>query len=709
MKTESSDMLNLFGDAVITAMDTAYMKVEDNYADCYAMSFKEKVWQDPLQLFEGGYTDFKAITFSFDFSFVAKISSKFENVEIVVGAEFNASRINKAVAEQVAYILASADVVKTTVYRNRKFAKRIVDGEAEVRYPKFMCDHRKIYLLKADDGRVRVIFPSANFTGVSWNVNHHIENYMYCDDMECYERFLEEFKTIWSLSVPVVPDANVLEAGDEAVIPKENPIIEQAKNYVDTAIVVQKSDNPETRLTIVHYDKDIKEFEPREKEILKDIKLKENKDGSVVLNAKVIQKYIANVEKTRLSKVTVEEISEGYPRLAIDYANEKLSIDKEPLDLSPSDDEVKADITELLGAFANYNRFVNDRFQAQHNHFKLLNAMFSSVFNAKIRCSAKVRNISGLSGLPLYMLLSSPADSGKTFMVELCLKMMTGKEVKGYKYDELKYKTLSKGEILATYQETHKNIPIFIDEIDARGFTTSFGKMIKSPQDCEEHMRQEQPLTIFATNDVVPKKEMRKRIIYLTYNIKFPSRATRREYETLGGHILHRMGTAFYRKYLSMMFPYVNAELEKMETSTDLSDKYSPELMQKSSEIILDIIRQYGFEIPGYMKVLTWDADYADNSRSTYIESLNKIGELYRTDRKLFTIDEKDVTICMDKEVGKKWCTVWETSLPNELCATIIPDAEFAKIRLDRAELEHLLGVRFETGFRAKIKNWLSK
>ena len=716
MRGNTDGMVDLFGDAGITVVDTGhYKETNDNKARCYSMNFKEMLFQDPLDLFEGEYTDLKVITFSFDFNFAARLSSKFKTVDIVVGAEFLSEKINKSLTEQMAYILASAHNVKRLACNNQEFAKRVIEGEVNIKCPKFLCDHRKIYLLKADNGRTRVIFPSANLSGSAWNVNHHIEDYPFCDDNEFYEMVLQDFKTIQSLSSSVVLDANVQE--DTAVMNendpvslKENPIIEEAAKYVDTAIVVQKVDNPETKLTIVNYNKDMEEFEPLYKECLKNTRLKENKDGYVVITAKTINKILVNEETCRLKKVTVEQISEGYPRMNIDYGAHKVFIGNEELDLSPSDDEVKTDISLLLGAFENYKSFVPARniLPAQHNHFKLLNAMFSSVFNAIFRCRAKVKRIEGLSALPLYMLLNSKADGGKTFMVRLGLKMMTGKEVNGYKYEQLGTKTVSKGDHLAAYQESHQCIPIFVDEVD-KHFVSSFGKMIKSPQSCEEHMRENQPLVIFASNDnPSPQKEFRKRMIFLTYNIKFPSKQIRREYETLGGHIIHRMGNAFYRKYLSMMLPYVIDELDKIDTSKDLSDTYSPELMKRSSEIILDIIRQYGYEVPKYMKVLSWDEDYGDNSRPTYEEALDEIKDLYRSNRKMFKVEEKFVIICLDKNIGEKLCTKWANSLPNELCATIIPDTNCAKIRFDRTELEYFLGFKFDTGLRAKIKNLLS-
>ena len=715
--TTTKGMTDLFSEAGVTVMELPE-KEDDGKITCHWVNYKDTTKVYPLELFQG-YNSLKAITFSFEFSFVSKLVDMFDTAEIVLGAEFIAAKMNTSLAEQMATVMANADEIKISLHRNKRFAKRVVEGDVEIRYPNIMADHRKIYMLKADDGRVRTIMPSANMSGSAWDPEHHIENYVVCDDMECYEAYLRQFDTVWSLSDSVIPDARVteyvqkhdaevLEAEEsrnleEALydVANDNPVILKAKKNVDTAIVVQQSNDSAIKMEIIRYNKDILNFEEQHKEYLKEIKLRP-KEGVIPVLAKTVKKYLVNAEKYRQKKLTIEKRSEEYPRMYIDYANGTVYIGNKMLDLSPSDGEIRKDISELLSIFDNYNRFVGDRKQAKHNHFKLLNAMFSSVFNAKLRCAAKMKNIGGVSALPLYMLLNSPPDCGKTFMVRVILKMMTGIENFGYKYRDVKSKELS------FYQTTHKGIPIFIDEISS-SFSLSFAEMIKTPQECEENVREDQPLTIFVSNKISsPKKELRKRMIFLTYKIKLPSRYKRREFETLGTHILHRMGTALYRKYLSRMLPYVMSELEKIETGEGLDDNYSPELMQKSSEIILSLIQENGFVVPDYMKILTWDDDYADNSRATYEDALNEIKGFYKSNRKIFTVDEKFVTICMSKDIGEKYCSSWETALPNEIMVTRIPDAEYAKIRMDRKELENHLGIRFDTGLKARLLNFLS-
>ena len=368
------------------------------------------------------------------------------------------------------------------------------------------------------------------------------------------------------------------------------------------------------------------------REISKELKLS-SKNGVIQLVPKLITKYSFLANKVSMKKISIEKKSEEYPRMTIDYPTNTVFLDKQKVDLFPSDDDVKNDIKELLSVFSNFDNFIGRVEQAKDNYFKLMNAMFSSPFNAKLRCAAYLRDI-GTSGLPLYILLNSPkSNSGKTFMVQYFLKMMTCKKGFTYKFDRVKSKDL---EIFQKHEKyLHKGIPIFIDEVTS-SFKIAFAGMIRTVDSCEIEQRECQPMTVFASNVVSePDETLRKRMVFMSFDIGLSSKVSPREMDTKGRQLINRVGTAFYRKYLSYMLPY---ELNKLYTGEGLTDKYSPELMKKSSKIIIQIIKEYGFDIPKYMKVLSWDVDYAANSQSVYDEELKRIIRLYETEKKSFYI-----------------------------------------------------------------------
>ncbi len=710
---QESNGMNLFDLSGLSVLSSEKSGI-DHKIRCHWVNYVGDSFEDPMHLFED-FHEIKVISFSFNFGFVARIASKFKHAQIVLGAEFTAARMNTALAKQASYILANADEIRLSMHRNKRFAKRVLEGEVEVRYPVAMIDHRKLYLLKANNGSTRVIMPSANISARAWICFNQIENYVVCDDPAAYEAYSREFDTIWDISESVVPNARVSDEimkadkdelpdrdilGEETQlydVAKDNPLIESAeKSAVDTAIVVREVDDPDVRLEIVQYTKDVEQLEGVHHNILKEIRLKESKNHSIKIVPETIKKYLFQAKKASMKIMNVEKRSEQYPRMVVDYATGEVFLNSEKMYLNPSVDAVKTDARELLSVFANFDNFVGRVRQAKINHFKLMNALFCSPFNAKLRCAAYLRDID-TSGLPLYILLNSPANCGKTFMVKYFLKMMTGKKNLVYRYTDVKSDSLKAFFSEGPFQ--HKGVPIFIDEVMST-FKISFGGLIRTVEDCEEKVRELQPLTVFASNAVSdPDTALRKRMVFLTFDIGLPSEISPREFRAEGKHLINRIGTSFYAKYLSYMIPYVAGELTKIETGEGLTDKYAPELMKKSSEIILQIIKECGLDIPDYMTVLSWDVDYADNSRSVYIEVIEKLINLYKTERNMFDVDKKYVTISLsnDRE-GKKLVSNCVNLLPKEIQAELIPDAHYAKIRLNREDLEHHFGFQLDSG-----------
>ena len=721
------NVTSLFGETEIpqiTVVNRNDFISNNNLIRCHWVKYEDTTMEDPLSLFNG-YQDLKVISFSYNFGFVARLTEKFEQAQIILGAEFVASKLNQTLANQMDEIMATSDELRLSLHRNKKLAKRVVEEEVEIRCPMALIDHRKIYLLKADDSRTRAIMPSANISARAWTGLNQIENFVVSDDPATYDAYLAEFETAWALSEPVIPNARVEQevretpmeelpdkdiAGVETEmysIKDDNPILENIqKSIIDKAIIVREINDPEIKFEIIEYNKDLENLKQFHREISKELKLS-SKNGVIQLVPKLITKYSFLANKVSMKKISIEKKSEEYPRMTIDYPTNTVFLDKQKVDLFPSDDDVKNDIKELLSVFSNFDNFIGRVEQAKDNYFKLMNAMFSSPFNAKLRCAAYLRDI-GTSGLPLYILLNSPkSNSGKTFMVQYFLKMMTGKKGFTYKFDRVKSKDL---EIFQKHEKyLHKGIPIFIDEVTS-SFKIAFAGMIRTVDSCEIEQRECQPMTVFASNVVSdPDETLRKRMVFMSFDIGLSSKVIPREMDTKGRQLINRIGTAFYRKYLSYMLPYVADELNKLYTGEGLTDKYSPELMKKSSKIIIQIIKEYGFDIPKYMKVLSWDVDYAANSQSVYDEELKRIIRLYETEKKSFYIDEKYVTICLSNDkTGQKMVSNWASLLPREIQAEKLPDANNAKIRMNRKELEHHLGFRFDTGIRARLKNLLS-
>ena len=67
-------------------------------------------------------------------------------------------------------------------------------------------------------------------------------------------------------------------------------------------------------------------------------------------------------------------------------------------------------------------------------------------------------------------------------------------------------------------------------------------------------------------------------------------------------------------------------------------------------------------------------------------------------------LNEKVAITMSNDRIGNKYVSNWVSLLPREIQAEKMPDANYAKIRMNRKELEQHIGFQFDVGIRAKIK-----
>ena len=179
------------------------------------------------------------------------------------------------------------------------------------------------------------------------------------------------------------------------------------------------------------------------------------------------------------------------------------------MDLHPAAEDVCKDIDELMQVFQNFEMFVDETGHLQSTHFKFINFVFQSPFHAKLRCELHARYI-GTTSLPMFALeTSETANSGKTFMTNFILKMMTGEtrlagNNENAKLDYLR--DVRNGGI--------EGFPYFVDEINGASFT-QITKLIKDEFACEETNQNSMPVIIMAGNDLKePDEKNRKRMVF---------------------------------------------------------------------------------------------------------------------------------------------------------------------------------------------------
>ena len=137
-------------------------------------------WQE---LFEG-YNELYAVTFSSGINFVYALLDMFEKAEIVFGSE---AVMSYSMQEIMAYQnMLLTRMREAAGEKRQKLLDRIDDGSVRFYVAREQLSHEKIYLLKSDDGKKRVIMGSAN---MSYNAFGGIqrENICYIDDDAAFD------------------------------------------------------------------------------------------------------------------------------------------------------------------------------------------------------------------------------------------------------------------------------------------------------------------------------------------------------------------------------------------------------------------------------------------------------------------------------------------------------------------------------------------
>lgn len=657
----------------------------EEFFKCYKSELKEVNRLSFEELFSG-YQTIKLITFSYNFAFLDKLLENFDYAEIIFGASFLVEK-NKQ-QEYLAELFANIETIGKVVPKYPNLSRMLSEGCLEFRTPFGVLDHRKTYLLKADDGRTRVIKPSANASFSAWN-NEHIENYDYDDTDFCYNENVKDFETMWEFSQPIPFESFVSTTKKNGQL--QGDIIIKKIKEKNEVMVLQQVDPPMTYENVKYtIDKNI--AKENYKEILADVKLEE-KNGVVKITSKIVDKIEHNKKKLFQKKVEFKNVEKPYPELTYDLYKNECYIDGEPVDLTPTKEEVKNDIDELLGIFNNFNQFVGDTDKLKKVHFKLINAIFCSPFHAKLRCAIKIRGKSSPSALPLFTLVSSEtSNSGKTFMINATLKMMTGKEL-----DNVKASDFSKDNI-RNAQLAIKGTPFFIDEVD-NSYISRIKDIIKNPDGCENNQIEEMPMLVFASNDVLkPDESIRKRMVFFTIDGALPSTIDKTAYESRGKSIIKRLGTGFYREYTRRMINKVREEMDYIIHSNEIPNDYYSDLMAISSDVILSIFEDYGYEIPYYMSHLTWNKDYSIDSNADNV--IKEIEEFYKNNKKscYFTKDKIIIEIGNNTN-SKKKIDSWKNILPAEMKAKVQPTRDCIKLIIDRKEFEKKIGYRLGAFF----------
>lgn len=640
-----------------------------------------------------GFDTLRAITFSVGMDFVDRIAGLFSYLEILVGAEFLVRR-NAGLHDAFYQARAAEKLAEEIPGKYPNVMDRMRSGSFQLKVANVCLDHRKIYILSAKDGRTRVVAASANMSGAAWS-GDHLELYVHDDSRAMYDAAMRQFDAGWAMSSSVPYQAAKVKPDDLI----DGSLAIRKNIEVNNMLVVPAQEGAMTREVVeyvVRQDDLADEYESAFKDVLK-LKgtVKDKLYRIVPAHLERAAKALSEARNRRAMELEI--VQKDYPSMEFDYSGGEpgMKLDGEPVDFHPDEAAVRADIDNLMTIFGHFDdgrEFIGNLAGLRDNYWKFLVYMLMSPHMAKLRCAAYANGITETS-MPLFAVLTSrQPNTGKTFMVEAVLRLMTGRRIPG-----------SKGEgegvakLVRAVQAGVKCTPYLFDEVSSKSFGTSIKKEVKNVDLCERSGRQQQPVIVFTSNDMAdPDDAVRKRSIHLVFDAALRSDVDQNAFRTQGNRLKERFTGALYREFTRRALPGICGMISDIYSGAARPDTWYPDVFALSSRVFLEILEDYGYQAPPYMRPLTWNEDYYAVRKASE-NTVSEIQALYALNPGIFKLDGEFVTINLGLDPGKqKLMKSWYNTLPPEAradCYTSRDDG--AVLRVNLRELERL-------GFRRK-------
>lgn len=620
-----------------------------------------------------GYNELHVITYSYALSFIERIMHYFNRGEVILG-------FDQLVNKDTATLIANQQFSINEICKNSYLQKRIIDDEFKFYVLNDLISHQKVYLLKADDGRVRTITGSANFSQKAWT-GDQIETITVCDDYECYKVYEKQYKTLQQFSTDEI-SKNATPITEDCENAEELPIFKRIEK--ENAILIHDTTSDEEQQYVFHAEKLNKDWEER----LKAVKLKSSKDGNILLDIKNIRNMLTGIKKDNEIKRERELIN---PQFVLDYTNHCATYNQKEFSLTPEPDAVKSDLLNLYEYMNGFDLFTKDTVRLKTLYWKVLNYLFLSPFIAKLRYEG---NRFGYEDrfFPMYMLIYGDSDAGKTRFINLTRQLMFDDKLNPLtqKYFSSKLMTSLKNEV--------KGCPILIDEL-----TPTYWKYAKDIVKMDSTLIKDKltnhPTFVLLSNDinnVAP--ELSKRIIIINLDNRLDRTLAAYNGKKINT-IIKNVSNALYREYLRRMFEGIdNLILELQEHEYDNGkENWIPDIFALSSSILQNIMIEFGTDVPVEFRVFTWFDYMGDAVISEKASSI--IRDEFAHNSGIFTINESKNELeinfsCYDDNESKKKLNILKDELPAVVECKIVGTK--AVLKLD--------ATRKHTGLTFKIK-----
>ena len=623
--------------------------IKMDYVGSESVSWKE--------LFSG-YDSIKAITFSSGIGFVYQLLDLFNEAEIIFGCE---EVMSFTLQEIMAYQAKLMERIrKTDSAEKEKIITRVEKGDVRLYVARRRLSHEKLYLLKAEDGRTRVVLGSANMSFNAFGGRQR-EIICYIDSRDAYERFEEAYEDLKRDSVDTIT-RKAVEIADASENVDALPISETVK--VEKAIYIEPekeiSDEVSFVLDTRNLAKRIAPSIPVSKE--------EKKKGKVLVTPDIIQKVRRQLVKESEHE---KELRSEYPQLTVDVEKSVVLLNGETLDLHPQQDEVKRDADLFARYMKGFERFHGDCDGMQHRYYEFANWFFCSPFMAVMRDTA-LRYDQKTLPYPVFGLIYGQSKAGKTSFLETLLKMMIGQKVK-----------ISAPEFTRTtidgLRRTVQGAPIIVDDLTNTRFNQHAIETIKNDDfGSLDHLLNYPAVVISANEDV---KAVAPEVIRRTVICRVQAGLTNTEVmkSNIVRSVQQKIGTALYREYLCRMLEAVPEMMEALKDDDPESE--SPDILKVSSAILCSIFTKCLPDCPAFIRELSLEDYFSEKVTGKY--AIQTIRTAWQANPKAFEVNVRLNTIRYI--AGENWdADRLMKELPENLCArrsrdSVIMDFDAAK------------------------------
>ncbi|GMO27681.1 MAG: hypothetical protein Ta2B_08330 [Termitinemataceae bacterium] len=622
-----------------------------------------KSWQE---LFDG-FETLHAITYSSDIDFMAKLVGKFQSAEIIFGFR---EVLSYNLQEIMAYQNKAIERIKAIERKNKiVLVSRIDAGTLHLLLSRKQMSHEKLYLLKNESGKTRVIIGSANMSGGAFRGRQR-EQLCYMEEQEAYDWYTEVFETLKSGSSDEI-SAKALSLDETEDNFDTLPIADTV--MVKKALIIESANENKEE---IRFAMDVRNLANK----ISPFMPKADANGKLTLQIEQIKQTRRRIND---SKIQEKELGSIFPELTIDYEEKNVSLNGKVLDLHPDNESISADSKLFLEYMSGYEKFHGDVAFLQRRYYEFAVWFFATPFMARLRYEAILNN-QNLLPYPVFGLVYGQSKAGKTSFLETLVKMMIGEKTK---MSAVEFTRSS----IEQLKRTVKGVPIIVDDLTQSRFNTHAVETIKNDEFGRLDNLTQYPAVVISANEDV--KAAAPEIVRRTIICRV--QAGLKNMELIKSNMVKRVqsaiGTAFYREYLRRMLDKMDSLIDAIKSDDD--DGNGRDILSVSALVISDILSEYvPSALPFFVRPLSLEDFFGEKVTGSH--TIKTITNAWKIDRKAFIINKKLNELRYNAGENHWDAVNLMKELPEDLEAARA--GEWIIMKLDKASV--FFGIHFRRG-----------